>query len=142
MITGMHHSGVIVLDLQKAVEFYTGAVGLRLKGTFEFGDDSTAQILGYKGARVKSAELVSPDGEMIELLEYVTPEAPRRSSEERSLQGASHLAFKVDDIEQAYESLISKGGKELNPPVQESPGVKVCYLQDPEGNWIELVEEK
>ena len=28
MITGMHHAGVVVLDLDRAVEFYSDAVGL------------------------------------------------------------------------------------------------------------------
>ena len=142
MVTGIHHAGVVVLDLDKAVEFYRDAVGLKLRGTFEFGDESTAQVVGYKGAKIRAAELVSADGQMIELLEYITPPAPHRRSEERSFQGASHLAFKVDDIQKTYESLINKGGRKLNPPVEESPGVKVCYLQDPEGNWIELVEER
>ena len=83
----------------------------------------------------------TPDGQVIEFLQYLYPLAPQRPSDERSLQGASHLAFKVDDIDDTFDALISKGGIKLNPPVEDSPGVKVCYLQDPEGNWVELVEE-
>ena len=28
----------------------------------------------------------------------------------------------------------------MNPPVQLGPDRLACYLQDPDGNWIELVE--
>ena len=90
---------------------------------------------------MKGAELQAPDGQKVELLQYISPPAGQRPSEERSLQGASHLGFKVVDIQKTYETLISKGGRKLNPPVEESPGLKICYLQDPEGNWIELVEQ-
>ena len=141
MITGMHHSGVVVLDLDRAVKFYSDAVGLKLRGIFEFADASTAQVVGYQDVKLKTAEMETPDGQMIEFLQYVYPLAPRRPSQERSLQGASHLAFKVEDIDKALEAMIGRGGIKLNPPVEESAGVKVCYLQDPEGNWVELVEE-
>ena len=141
MITGMHHSGVVVLDLDRAVEFYSDAVGLKLRGTFEFADASTAKVVGYQDVKLKTAEMETPDGQIIEFLQYVYPPAPRRPSQERSLQGASHLAFKVEDIDKTFEAMIGRGGIKLNPPVEESAGVKVCYLQDPEGNWIELVEE-
>ena len=30
MITGMDHAGLVVLDLDRAIEFYTDAVGLKL----------------------------------------------------------------------------------------------------------------
>ena len=141
MITAMHHSGVVVLDLDRAVEFYRDAIGLKLRGTFEFADASTAQVVGYEDVKLKTVEMETPDGQMIELLQYLHPPAPRRPSDDRSLQGASHLAFRVKDIDKTFGALISKGGIKLNPPVEESAGVKVCYLQDPEGNWIELVEE-
>jgi hypothetical protein len=33
------------------------------------------------------------------------------------------------------------GGQKLNPVVKVLDGLKACYLQDPDGNWIELVED-
>ena len=142
MITGMHHSGVVVLDMDRAVEFYSGAVGLKLQGTYEYADEATAQVVGYEDVKLKTAVMETPDGQKIELLQYLHPLAPRRHSEERSLQGASHLAFSVVDIDATFDAMISGGGIKLNPPVEESAGVRVCYMQDPEGNWIELVEER
>ena len=54
--------------------------------------------------------------------------------------GASHLAFNVVNVEQTFEHLVSHGARMLNPPVEVMPGRTVCYLQDPDGNWIELLE--
>ena len=28
----------------------------------------------------------------------------------------------------------------MNPPIEVAPGKKCCYIQDPDGNWIELIE--
>jgi len=36
--------------------------------------------------------------------------------------------------------LIEQGGQSLNPPIEVTKGKTVCYLQDPFGNWIELIE--
>ena len=33
------------------------------------------------------------------------------------------------------------GGQKLNPVVKVLEGLKAAYLQDPDGNWIELVED-
>ena len=50
------------------------------------------------------------------------------------------IAFNVNNIYETYESLIEQGGQSLNPPIEVTKGKTVCYLQDPFGNWIELIE--
>ena len=42
----------------------------------------------------------------------------------------------LDDI----PTIGAGGAVGLNPPVEGAPGRKVCYMQDPDGNWIELIE--
>ena len=77
---------------------------------------------------------------MLELIQYVNPRQARRPSEERSVLGGSHVAFNVEDISQTCEDLLGGGARSLNPPVEVAPGKTVCYLQNPGGDWIELVE--
>ena len=43
-------------------------------------------------------------------------------------------------IQDVYERLLRHGARKLNPPIEGAPGKWVCYLQDPDGNWIELIE--
>jgi predicted enzyme related to lactoylglutathione lyase len=54
--------------------------------------------------------------------------------------GASHIAFNVTNIQEIFSKMLEAGAKELNPPVEVAPGRIVCYLQDPDGNWIELLD--
>ena len=35
---------------------------------------------------------------------------------------------------------MSNGAKKLNPPKELAPGRTACYLQDPDGNWLELLQ--
>ena len=41
-----------------------------------------------------------------------------------------------------WERLCSMGGKPLNPPVEVLPGMWECYMQDPDGNWIEITSDE
>ena len=63
-----------------------------------------------------------------------------RQSEERSIIGGSHLCLHVDDIDATFNRLVKNGAKKMNPPAELAPGRWACYLQDPDGNWIELLE--
>ncbi|MDA0770462.1 MAG: hypothetical protein BZY79_04215 [SAR202 cluster bacterium Casp-Chloro-G4] len=140
MITGMHHTGFVVSDLERSIEFYRDVVGLTLKDTREREGGPISHILGYENTSLKIAELNYGDGYMLELIEYVSPGGSPRTTSERNALGASHIGFTVDDIFATYEHLVAHGGQKLNPPIEIVPGKKGCYLQDPDGNWVELVE--
>ncbi len=142
MITRIHHTGFVVRDLEKAVEFYRDVIGLTVADTREREGGPISQVVGYEGTHLKIADVWTGDGHKLELIQYVHPAGADRSSSERNTLGASHLAFEVDDIESTYERIVSQGARKLNPPVELVPGKKGCYLRDPDGNWIELVEIK
>jgi catechol 2,3-dioxygenase-like lactoylglutathione lyase family enzyme len=136
----MNHTGFVVRDLQKAIEFYRDVLGLDLEVERERSGGPISQVVGYDNAHLKIAIMGLKDGHVLELIEYVTPVAAERPTEERSVLGGGHLAFEVDDVDRTYEEIVRRGAQKLNPPVEVAPGKKVCYLQDPEGNWIELME--
>ena len=140
MITGMHHTGFVVADLDKSVAFYRDVMGLTVNVTRERKGGPITQVLGYEDTHLKIALLSIGDGHTLELIQYVYPTGAARPTDERNTMGASHLAFNVVNIEQTFEHLVSNGAQRLNPPVEVMPGRKVCYLQDPDGNWIELLE--
>ena len=142
MVTGINHAGLVVKDLEKATEFYRDAIGLKLLRSFERTGEAISQVLGYENTHLKAVLMGTGEGPTLELIQYVNPPPADRSTEERNVLGAGHLAFTVEDAAEALQDLIKKGAKGLNPPVEVSPGRKVCYFQDPEGNWLELVEQK
>jgi len=56
--------------------------------------------------------------------------------------GFGHIAFAVDDVQQARTAVLAAGGGEVGEVVtlQTSDGRRVtwCYVTDPEGNIVEL----
>lgn len=142
MITGMNHTGFVVADLEKSVDFYVNVVGLKMVTRRERNGGPISQVLDYTDTHIKAAlmGLEGEEGHILELIEYINPQSAQRPTEERAVLGASHLAFNVTDIQETFAKLLEAGAKELNPPIEVSPGRIVCYLQDPDANWIELLD--
>ncbi len=142
MITGMNHTGFVVSDLDRSVDFYTNTVGLKLVRRLERDGGPISHLLGYEDTRIKGAILGFDDdgGHVLELIEYINPSSAERPTSERAVLGASHLAFNVTDINGTFDRMIAAGAIELAPPVEIMPGRVGCYLQDPDGNWVELLE--
>ena len=68
-----------------------------------------------------------PSGAMVHIIE--NPDAPSAPSH--------HTAFEVDDIEAARDALIQKG-IETTDIQTRNDGQRAFYLNDPDGNRIEL----
>ena len=140
MITAINHTGLVVTDLQESIGFYRDVLGLTVQGTFERDGSPISQVVGYRDCHILAAHMGTGSGPTIELIQYINPPPALRQSIERNVIGANHVAFNVDDAEKSLETLVKNGATKLNSPTEVSPGRKVCYLQDPDGNWVELVE--
>ena len=140
MITGMNHTGFVVKDLDRAVEFYREVMGFELVRLVERNGGPISQVVGYEDTHLRAAHLSLGGDHMLELVEYRKPASSDRPTQERAVLGAGHLAFDVDDIEETYRDLTSRGCVAMNPPARLAPDRAACYMQDPDGNWIELIE--
>ena len=59
--------------------------------------------------------------------------------------GAAHLGAMVDDLDAFYEELSAQAVRFVSPPAERPnpvyPAARMgCYMQDPDGNWLELLE--
>lgn len=140
MIQGLHHTGLVVRDLSKSIAFYRDVVGLIVIREFERTGEAISQLLGYENVHLSAALLDLGEGHALELIQYIHPSPDERPSEERNVLGASHLAFQVVDIHASFRKLADGGARVLNQPVEIAPGRIACYLQDPDGNWLELLQ--
>ncbi len=140
MIKAINHSGFVVADLDRSVAFYRDVVGMRIIRNVERSGAPISQIVGYRDTHLKGVHMSSGSGPTLELLQYLSPRSSEGVTSERNALGASHIAFEVDDIQAAYETLRANGARTMNPPAELEPGRSGCYLQDPDGNWIELLE--
>ena len=140
MIKRMHHTGFVVRDLEKAVAFYRDALRLSVVGSYERTGPGIEKVVGYEGAHLKIAHLGAAGEQTIELIQYLSPTPDDRPTQERNVIGGAHLALVVDDIDEAFRSLVDNGATPLNPPTELGSGRIACYLHDPDGNWIELLQ--
>ena len=141
-----YHTGFVVNDLDRSVKFYTEGLGLECEQVVDdLAGPGLDKVVGYENVKLRAAFLFADDGQMLELLQYVNPMVkPREHAHQypRHLAGAAHLGFFVDNVEETFKRVVKMGAKPLNPPAWVRPGLTGCYLQDPDGNWFEIVEDK
>ena len=141
MIKEIHHTGFVVRDIEKAVNFYKNGLGLEEQARYERQGPGIDNVVGYKDTYLKIC-LMGAGSHSLELIQYLNPSPANRPTIERNVIGGSHLAFQVEDIHSVFQQAMDNGAVELNPPTEVAPGRTACYLQDPEGNWIEFIEIK
>jgi len=143
MVLNTRHTGFVVLDIDRFINFYLG-LGLKLISRMVEEGDYIDNLVGLNNVKLEWAKLALPDGSLIELLQYhthneliqknVTIQLPNRL-------GCSHVALTVDNIQKVIEYICKSGGTIRNK-YQISPdgNVKVAYCYDMEGNILEIVE--
>jgi catechol 2,3-dioxygenase-like lactoylglutathione lyase family enzyme len=145
-VKAIHHIGITVPDLERAIDFYHGVLGLEFSSEPSpvFDDPGLGPAVGVLDANLRQVCLRCGDS-LVELLEYTQPEPPNRVPLPPNGIGAAHLAFRVDDIESAKADLEAKGVQFLSPIQYVDSGVlagwRWVYFHDPDGNTLELVEE-
>lgn len=145
-IQTIYHTGFVVRDLERSLDFYTGMLGMRTeRGPAESDSPWLAQVVGYPSVRLKMAYVGVGDGHSIELIEYVEPFAmPQPGIQDRNRPGSAHAAMVVDDVSAWREKLETAHITVFGPRQVrdvEFPWARLAiYFQDPDGNWLEMVE--
>jgi catechol 2,3-dioxygenase-like lactoylglutathione lyase family enzyme len=118
------YTGIRVRDLDASIAFYTKLLGMTAR--------SRSTLAPARGVVV---DLVSEDGGHPLELNYYEPGSPFATKYEVG-EGLDHLAFHVEDLDQA----IAEAKKAGHPVVQEftTASSRWVYVQDPNGIWIEL----
>ncbi|MFT4922870.1 MAG: catechol 2,3-dioxygenase-like lactoylglutathione lyase family enzyme [Haloarculaceae archaeon] len=132
-----HHVGITVSDLDRAVSFYREVLDLPVLDRFSVSGEAFATGVDVPAATGRFAHL-DADGIRLELVEY-DPEGTPAGVDSINQPGAKHLGLAVDDLDAFYASLPEDVPTLSTPQTTES-GTRICFLQDPEGNLIELLE--
>jgi catechol 2,3-dioxygenase-like lactoylglutathione lyase family enzyme len=141
--TGLDHVGFAVSDLDQSVEWYSMFLGeppiLRKTWDVEY----VSRIVGYPGVKMEGAFWRLPGRTVLELLQYLYPE-PGRVDMETYNVGNAHLCLVVDDLAADFERLQDHVEFRDPAPVEipwgPYTGGKACYLRDPDGISIELMQ--
>ena len=149
MLLGVWHTSWTVADLDRSVAFYRDLLGFELVEKKHRIGSFIEEVVGFSGAELKIATLRIPDapipqsGHHLELIEYVAPRGERLDLHTCNI-GAAHLAVGTDSIHDTYARLSREGVTFVSPPVLVPSGSNAnsyaCYMRDPDGFTIELVQ--
>ena len=129
----LDHIGIAVDDLDAALAFYTGALGLEVDAT----EDVPSQGVRAHFVRVGSAAL--------ELLEATSEESPIRRFVSRRGAGIHHITLRVDDIEAALARLRERGVRLVDEtPRRGAEGALVAFVHPSSAHGVldELKQER
>lgn len=113
------HNNINVLDLQKSMEFYEKALGLKETSRIESEDGSFTIV--YLGDGVTPHDL-----ELTWLRDWDRPY--------NLGDNEFHLALRVDDFEAAHEL-----HKEMGCICFENEAMGIYFIADPDNYWVEII---
>jgi catechol 2,3-dioxygenase-like lactoylglutathione lyase family enzyme len=143
------HVNIVVEDLPRMTAFYRDALGMEVIREVTIRGDWIEAITLLPGVKADVVYLQPPTGPPLELIAYRSPEGARPNDLEKpNTKGLRHLAFLVDDLDGAVESVRNAGGDVL-APIQAVPTTQaefgtrqkwIVYCRDPEGNLLEFCD--
>ncbi|MDL2275665.1 methylmalonyl-CoA epimerase [Desulfosarcina sp. OttesenSCG-928-G10] len=127
-ILKIDHLGIAVNSIEDGKSFWSGILGLDFEGTETVAEQ-----------KVTTAFFPVGDSE-VELLESTAPDGPVAKYIEKRGQGIQHVAFRVENIEDALSELKAKGVALIDQePRIGAGGAKIAFLH-PKATCGVLVE--
>ena len=136
----IRHTGIVVSDIDKSLHFYNELLGFKIVKDMREAGPFVDKILGLSGVSVRTIKM-DAGGSLIELLCFKSHPMGQQLNNITSL-GCTHIALTVDNLDDCFKML-----KEANtffvsePQVSPDGNAKVVFCKDPDGTFIELVEE-
>lgn len=127
------HIGVAVENLAESLKVYEGILGLELHGKETVAEQ-----------KVTTAFLPVGDTE-VELLESTDPEGPIGKFIAAKGQGMQHIAFRVENIDEALSELKAKGVRLIDEVARYGAGgARIAFIHPKATNGVlvELCERK
>ena len=120
------HTCYRITEPERSIAFYE-ALGLEKRRELPIREEAVNYFLGIPGM----------DGPELELTyNFETPEGGYEIG-----TGYGHIALTVDDLDATLAALDEKGIEPERPPytVREG-GSRICFVRDPDGYRVELIE--
>jgi methylmalonyl-CoA/ethylmalonyl-CoA epimerase len=131
-IVKVDHIGVAVNSIDTALKFFKDTLGLKLEGSETVAEQ-----------KVTTSFLPVGDTE-VELLQSTAPDGPIAGFIEKKREGVQHIAFMVENIEEALKELQDKGDRLIDKvPRMGAGGKTIAFLhpKDTNGVLVELCQK-
>ncbi len=117
------HTCYRITDIDRSVAFYE-ALGFEERGRMPIRDEATNVFMGLPG-----------DADRLELTYNHGVDSYELGT------GYGHIAVTVDDLDGTLARLAEKGIEPEKPPYQvREGGSRLCFVRDPDGYRVELIE--
>ena len=141
MISLLHHASFTVEDLDRSVVFYRDFLGMKLEGIWEREAAYAQDVTGIAGARLRLAYF-SLENASFELVEYLEGKGQKIDTAPNNI-GSAHVCFITADFDGIVGRLGEWGGKIAGKistvPAGANRGKRVAYVEDPDGNTLEIL---
>ena len=128
--TGVNHIHINVTDIERAIDFYTNTLGLKVAGR-RHPDKAWLNFGQY------------PDGEPLWFHNLALTEVSERNDRYWDRSGLNHFALQMEspaDVMAMGEELTRKGVKIIRGPGVHTEDMTChVYIEDPDGNVIEIM---
>lgn len=137
----LENVGIAVLDIEATITFFTD-LGLTIVGRDEVSGEWADTAVGLDGNHAKIAMLQTPDGNgMLELFEYIHPDAIETDPTRPNEIGMHRVAFSVDNLDEALAVAARHGCHPLRGIATYEDVYKLTYLRGPSGIIVMLAED-
>ncbi|MDQ4070221.1 MAG: VOC family protein [Actinomycetota bacterium] len=141
----VHHVGVTVADMDRAVVFWERLLGRPSRDRRVLQGPQLGTMVGYPGVTIDSCWIDLPGGVALELLRYMGRDEEAYDPG-TAHPGNVHVCLRVADMDAAHAHAVACGAEAVSDrpiEVETGPraGTRLAYLRDPDGVTIELVQE-
>lgn len=133
------HVGIVIKDINKQLKFYKELLGLEIyyekieRGYF------LESLIDKKDVEPLIFKLGKEGKTIVELLYFNNSELIQKK--DLASPGITHFAITVEDIDSLYKKMKEAEINFLNQPqISDDGKFKVCFCQDYELNFLELVQ--
>jgi catechol 2,3-dioxygenase-like lactoylglutathione lyase family enzyme len=136
------HVGITVANFDQVTAFFVG-LGLEVEGTRMFVEGEFLDtVIGIPDSRTEIVMLRLPDGgTRLELSSFVRPDhQPGSPAAMANEQGLRNVAFEVDDLQAAVDSLAADSYGLVGGVGQYEHSWRMAYVRGPEGIIVSLAE--
>lgn len=125
MSPGLNAVGLTVADAEAARAFWVDVVGGIDQGTMVISDVLTKRD-------------VSVGDTIVKFWQHDQPPAPLTGKNDAAV-GIRYVTANVENCAEAHAVLVEAGATSAMDPIDLMPGIRIAFVADPDGNWLELV---
>lgn len=120
--------GIVTKDSEALLKFYRDTLGLKQQGEMDMAGGGHMTRLQCGTTTIKIV---------------VNGKDPKAEAAPGGLRGATgyrYFTISVSNLNEATDECAAAGYNVAVPPTEISPGVTISMIEDPDGNWVELLQ--